>query len=62
MSIDKKRVRDHTRGAHDERESEAEVLGPPPKTLENDEACSGETRTLNLAGAHEQDEYQHPLE
>jgi len=29
----------------------------------NDEKCSGgETRTLNLAGALEQGEYQHPLE
>jgi hypothetical protein len=40
-----------------------EVLDLPSLTSTNDEKCSGgETRTLNLAGPLEQDEYQHPLE
>jgi hypothetical protein len=51
------------RSAHDEGEVEGEVLDLPSLTRGNDEECSGgETRTLNLAGALEQDEYQHPLE
>ena len=42
---------------------EGEVLDLPPLTSENDdESSGGETRTLNLAGPLEQDEYQHLLE
>jgi hypothetical protein len=39
------------------------VLDLPVLTSTNNEECSGgETRTLNLAGSLEEDEYQHPLE
>jgi hypothetical protein len=54
---------DRARRARDQPEGEGEVLDLPPLTSTIDEECSGgETRTLNLAGALEQDEYQHPLE
>ena len=47
----------------DDPKVQGEVIGPPPLISENDEKCSeGETRTLNLAGPLERDEYQHPLE
>jgi hypothetical protein len=51
------------RSAHDDPQVEGEVLDLPSLTSGNDEECSGgETRTLNLAGPLEHDEYQHPLE
>ena len=51
------------RGARDEGEVEGEVLDLPPLTSENDEKCSGgETRTLNLAAAPDEDFEQHQLE
>ena len=51
------------RSAYNDPEVEGEVLDLPPLTSTNDEKCSGEeTRTLNLAGSLEEDEYQHPLE
>ena len=44
-------------------EVEGEVLDLPPRTSENEEKCSGgETRTHNLAGAHDEDPEQHRLE
>jgi hypothetical protein len=51
------------RSAHDEGEAQGEVVALPALTSGNDEECSGgETRTLNLAGPLEEDQYQHPLE
>jgi hypothetical protein len=51
------------RRAHDVPEVEGEVLDLPSLTSTNDENARGvETRTLNLAGAPERDEYKHPLE
>ena len=53
---------DRGRCARDEGEAEGEVVAPPTLTSANDEECSGgETRTLNLAGSPEEDQYQHPL-
>jgi hypothetical protein len=54
---------DRVRSAHDGDGSAGEVVALPPLTGGNDEECSGgETRTLNLAGAPEETEYQHPVE
>jgi hypothetical protein len=51
------------RGVPDDPELDGNLLAIPPLTSENDEESSGgETRTLNLAGPLEQDEYQHGLE
>jgi hypothetical protein len=50
-------------GARSEGEVESEVPDPPRLTSTNDEECSGgETRTLNLAGALDEDPEQHQLE
>ena len=54
---------DRARSPHDDPEVAGEVRDLPPLTSTNAEVCSGgETRSLNLAGALEQTEYQHPLE
>jgi hypothetical protein len=56
-------IRDRARSERDDGEVEGEVLDVALPTRENDEECSGgETRTLNLAGSLEPDDYQHPLE
>ena len=54
---------DRASRANDDPEVEGEVIALPPLTSANDEECSGgETRTLNLAGYPEEDEYQHAIE